>query len=161
MNIRLLSLLLLTPSLTAIRTKKNIAMPEEKAFYKKGQTHMKKLVTLCKKKKFDGNAYDAAMQDKSMSKTFEALEANKHSPTHQNALKNYKSYLRGMKSELATYRPTRRNPQDAVIRYNKKNVSSALKATNWETILENNRQESKRFMKRMQDVRWEILAQLA
>ncbi len=147
--------------MSATRIKKNTATPEEKLFYDKGKAHMKKLVALCKQKKFDGTAYDAAMIDPAMKNTFDALEANKKSLTHQNAFNNYQSYLCGMRSELATYRPQGRNPQDSVIKYNKKSVTFALKAPDWETIKENNRREGERFMKRMQEVRWEILAELA
>ena len=147
--------------MSATCIKKNTATPEEKEFYDKGKAHMKKLVALCKKKKFDGTAYDAAMTDPAMKKTFEALEANKNSPTHQNAFNNYQSYLCGMRSALSTYSPQGRNPQDAVVRYNKKNITFALKAPDWEAIKENTRKESERFMKRMQEVRWEILAELA
>ncbi len=163
MNIRLLSLglVLLTPQLFATPIKKNTASPEEKAFYAKGQAHMKKLVALCKEKKFDGDVYDATIIDKSINQTFEALEADKNSLIHQNAFNNYQSYLCGMRSELATYKPQGRNPQDAVVRYNKKTLTFALKAPNWETIQDNNRRESELFMRRMKEVRWEVLADLA
>ncbi len=158
----ILSLLLVIPGIGfATPTKKQSATDEEKAFFNRGHNHMKKLVSLCQQKEFNSAAYDAAMIDPSMAATYKALEAPRGSDAHKNAFAQYKAYLCGMRSALNSYKPQRRNPQDAVVKYNKKNIMAALNAPDWETILENNRRESARFMSRMQEVRWEVLAQVA
>ncbi len=160
-NLQLTLLALAGNTLLATPAKKKNATEEEKVFFARGKKHMTKLVELCKKKEFDGLAYDGTMVDQTMNKTFEALEAPRTSARHKNAFNNYQSYLCGMRSAIKTYRPQRRNPQDACMRYNRKTIDFALKAPNWDTVVENNRNETVRFMKRMQEVRWEVLAELA
>ncbi len=160
MKRQLLCILILSTPVLAKPAMKKDATPIEKAFYERGQRHMNKLIELCKQKKHYEAAFEDAMVDKTMKQTYENLSAPRGSARHKIAFNNYRCHLCGMKNAIDRYKPQRRRTQDAFIIYNKKQIMFALEASDWDTILENNRQATARFMKRMQELRWEVLAEL-
>lgn len=130
-------------------------------YFKKGQEHYKKIVGICSKKEFDGEALEAVMVDETSMQLYQRISSgDPASDAYKRAFEDMKTYMRGAKKALDSYKFQQKNPQDAVIRYNQNFIDMTIAAPDFATYMSRSMKISEALQKKMKALTWELLADI-